>query len=497
MKLLIDTNIIIGLEDDKEVADHFAEMHRKCSEHGVSVFVHEASKEDIERDKDVTRKRRTLSKIKKFLPLKRSGKPTDAALEKQFGLLKKSNDKVDATLLYSLSRNSVDFLVSEDDGLHKRAERAGLGSRVFTVLDALSWLKRTYEQKTVFLPSVEALLAYEIDFQDQIFDGVRSDYRDFDKWVAKCSNEHRPCWVVKDDGHLAAVVIRKDETSSEAKTTSPGNRVLKMCTFKVADSFRGLKLGEQLLKQVLWHAQRNGYDTVYVTAFPKQKELIRLLEEYGFFGSSVAANGERLFEKAIIHGAPTLFPGEEVLVGAHRIYPCYFDDPTIRKFVVPIWPSYHAKLFPEATMNREATARATGKPGNTIKKVYICNSPNSQLRAGDLIFFYVTKNGSKFSQTIATLGVVESVQIASNTRDLGRLTAKRSVFLDDELVAWVKAKKSVKVIDFLLIGHVDPAIPLKVAIKKGVLRSHPQSIARLSEKAYDELRSLMPDDFQT
>ena len=270
-----------------------------------------------------------------------------------------------------------------------------------------------------------------------------------------------------------------------------------MCTFKVAETFRGLKLGEQLLKQVLWHAQRNGYDTVYVTAFPKQKELIRLLEEYGFFGSSVAANGERLFEKMIIHGAPTLFPGEDVLVGAHRIYPRYFDDPTIRKFVVPIWPNYHAKLFPEAAMNSEATAQSTGKPGNTIKKVYLCNSPNNQLRAGDLVFFYMTKSGSKFSQTIATLGVVESVQIASNTGDVRRLTAKRSVFLDEELVDWVESKKSVKVIDFLLISHIDPAIPLKAAIKNGALSSHPQSIVQLSEKAYDLLKLLLPDEFQS
>ena len=83
-----------------------------------------------------------------------------------------------------------------------------------------------------------------------------------------------------------------------------------------------------------------------------------------------------------------------MLVGAHRIYPRYLDDPTIRKFVVPILPNYHKKLFPEAAMNAEAPAQSTGKPGNTIKKVYLCNSPNNQLRAGDLIFFYVTK-GSK------------------------------------------------------------------------------------------------------
>ena len=93
--------------------------------------------------------------------------------------------------------------------------------------------------------------------------------------------------------------------------------------------------------------------------------------------------------------------------------------------------------------------------------------------------------------------MVESVQIASNTLDVRRLTAKRSVFLDEELVNWVKAKNSVKVIDFLLIGHIDPAIQLKAAIKKGALRSHPQSIVQLSENAYDQLRSLIPEEFQS
>ncbi|BDV35541.1 hypothetical protein SS37A_30700 [Methylocystis iwaonis] len=271
--------------------------------------------------------------------------------------------------------------------------------------------------------------------------------------------------------------------------------MLKMCTFKVGEGYRGLKLGEQLLKQVFWHAQRNGYDTVYVTAFPKQKELIGLLKEYGIFDSRVAENGEHVFEKAIIRGAPTLFPDEELLAGAHRIYPRYFDGPDIQKFVVPIWPTYHEKLFPEAAMDETATAESTGKPGNTIKKVYLCNSPNNQLRPGDLLFFYVTKGGSQFSQSVATLGVIESVQIASNIADVRRLTAKRSVFLDQELVSWVRQKSSIKVIDFLLVGHLDPAIPLSEAIKKGALKSHPQSIVQLLEIRYKRLKSLFPEGF--
>ena len=43
MKLLIDTNIIIGLEDAGEVKERFADLVPKCGEHDVVVFVHEMS----------------------------------------------------------------------------------------------------------------------------------------------------------------------------------------------------------------------------------------------------------------------------------------------------------------------------------------------------------------------------------------------------------------------------------------------------------------------
>jgi hypothetical protein len=66
IKLLIDTNIIIGLEDAGEVKASFADVVRKCGENGIRVFVHEASRKDVERDKDLARRKATLSKIGKF-----------------------------------------------------------------------------------------------------------------------------------------------------------------------------------------------------------------------------------------------------------------------------------------------------------------------------------------------------------------------------------------------------------------------------------------------
>ena len=78
-KLLIDTNVVIGLEDDHKVERSFARFHQKCSEYGVRVFVHGAAYDDVRRDKDTHRRRITLSKLAKFERLR--GHPAGTSVE--------------------------------------------------------------------------------------------------------------------------------------------------------------------------------------------------------------------------------------------------------------------------------------------------------------------------------------------------------------------------------------------------------------------------------
>lgn len=489
MKLLIDTNVIIGLEDAGEIKQRFADLVRKCGENSIAIFVHEASKEDISRDKDAARRTSTLSKIAKFQLLKGIATPNDAVLEARYGSIKKANDLVDVKLLHAASISAVDLLVTEDDGLHRRAKTIGLAERVFTVADALGWIEQTFEPDHVFLPSVQPVKAYSLDFSDPLFDEIRSDYGGFDKWAEKCRNEHRDCWIIKNDERLAGIIIRKDETYSEAQTKHPGPKILKLCTFKVPEAYRGLKLGEQLLKQALWHAQRNNYDLVYLTAYAKQESLIRLLEEYGFSPTGTTNTGEIVFEKPIGHGSVEVTEGESVLSAARRSYPRFVDAPDVRKFVIPIRSHYHGKLFPEFLQVSQEPGAATGRPGNTIRKVYLCRAPSDQLRPGDLIIFYMTKSNSAGSQSLTSMGVVEDVRLSGDLEKVRVWTAKRSVFSDAELQALVAGTDPLKVIDFLLIGHLGPAVPLELLKHEGILRSWPQSITQLSETAYQKLKT--------
>jgi len=494
MKFLIDTNVVIQLEDDGEIKAKFAELHRKCLEHGVQVFIHEASIEDINRDSKEARRRATLSKLEKFPQLKKIPSPPLNDLRAQYGELPKANDVVDAKLLHAVSIAAADFLITEDDGIHRRAKRAMLADRVMTVADALAWLKQSFEPDTIFLPAVEDAKAHELDFKDPIFEGLRSDYGSyFDTWTKKCVNEHRGCWIIRDVSALAAVVIRKDETRSEAGIVKPGEKILKICTFKVSENHRGQKLGEQLLKQIFWHAQRNAYDVMYLTAKAKQVSLIRLLEEYGFEKTGDLQDGDGVFEKAVGRGKVNLDKGETPIAAARKNYPRFYDGPKAKKFVIPILPGYHAKLFPEVEMLPEEVATTAGAiPGNTIRKVYICHSRNRTISAGDVIFFYQTKKkGSPRSQSMTSIGIVETVRHTQDVDEVRRWTAKRSVFSDSELQPWVAVNSPLKVIDFLLIGHIVPPLPLSALTSAGVVSSWPQSITRISEQRYLRLKPML------
>src|SRR3984893_14094936 len=111
--------------------------------------------------------------------------------------------------------------------------------------------------------------------------------------------------------------------------------------------YRDEKFGEQLLKKVLWHAQSNKYDVVYLTAFEKQTALITLLEKFGFKKTYTNATGEAVFEKAMLYSEIEIENDIDVLDLDRLIYPRIFDGPAVRKFIIPIRPNYHKILFQE------------------------------------------------------------------------------------------------------------------------------------------------------
>lgn len=505
-KLLVDTNIVIALEDPRLVEASLAELVRLCNEYSVGIFVDGATYDDVSRDTDVKRRAITQSKLEKFQKLRGIPMPPDAVLESKFGTIKNEQDRSDVRLLAAVDSKAVDFLVTADLRLQKRAERSpSVIGGVLTVEEALTWLKQSFVTKSVALPDVVERKAYELSGQEPIFDSLRSDYPAFESWFAKCKRDHRDCWVLELEGEIAGLVIRKNEDHDEARTRNPGPKILKVCTFKVREEFQGEKFGELLLKQVLWHAQHNKYDLVYLTAFPKHAFLVGLVKYYGFEETMKLPNGEIVLEKPLLRGPlPALFGAALEFDGKN--YPRFHDGTSVQKFCVPILPGYHRRLFPEIAFGRHlplfpaeslwpiVSRRDSRLPGNTIRKVYLCRAKTNQIRPGDVLFFYMSKDSHyAASQSITTVGIAEQITLAQSTEDLVRLTAKRSVFSAEELERFnASSGDPLKVIDFLLVGHAEHPISLDVLVEEKVFSARPpQSIATLSEERYQALKPLI------
>jgi ribosomal protein S18 acetylase RimI-like enzyme len=499
-KLLLDTNIFIALEDPKVVPPATATFAQKAHLYGLTLFLDEASVEDIRRDGNLQRRESTLSKLAKFPVLEGVAHRPHELLIQQFGEVTSANDSCDVKMLDTLALNIVDFLVSEDVGLHKRAKKAGVHRRVFTVTEALSWLQRTYEPREFDLPFIVSKKAHQIPLTDPIFDSIRKDYPGFDTWFDRCRNGHRDCWVVEIKGKLAGIAIYKTETHQEAQTAHVSDRIMKVCTFKMSEEFQGEKFGEQLLKKILWFAQANDFECVYLTAYPKQEFLITLLTAFGFEITRTKENGEKVIEKRLLSRENIQLPAGESLLGFDmRVYPRFYDGEQAKKFVIPIRPEFHTVLFPEIAEAAPSPLFPSEKffvgrggdqnrtPGNTIRKVYICRSPTRTLMPGDILLFYMSKSEDfARSQCVTSIGVVERCQLASNGIELSQFVGRRSVYSQDNLNALNATPESpVLVIDFLLNAHFQKPICLADLLDMGVFnRSPSQSIKRLSDEAY-------------
>ena len=176
---------------------------------------------------------------------------------------------------------------------------------------------------------------------------------------------------------------------------------------------------------------------------------------------------------------------------------------------MPIKGEYHDMLFPELAIRVQgdlfgATSSvgpgsAARRPGNSIRKVYICRAPTTQLCPGSVLLFYRSQSrGYVASQCVTSVEVVAEVSSAESLEDLVRLTAKRSVYSEVQLEAFdATGDRPVKVIDFLLVGHLEPLMTLADLRKEGVFTGHPpQSICQLSSERFEPVRRRMHFGFE-
>jgi hypothetical protein len=212
---------------------------------------------------------------------------------------------------------------------------------------------------------------------------------------------------------------------------------------------------------------------------------LELFEYYGFSKTYINKVGEAVYEKPLSRD-PLKRPEGQSFFDAGRIsYPRFYTGPEVDAYIVPIKELYHEDLFPELADRQQTDLFGFGGPripGNTIRKVYLCRAPTLLRQPGAILFFYKGKSKNAPSQAVTTVGLFENVAMARSTEELRKLAEGRSVYSDGQLSAFAASEgRPVKVINFLLINHLNPYFTLNELQDFEIFdQQPPQSIFKLA-----------------
>lgn len=484
MNILLDTNIIIPLEDTSKILDSsFAELRKLSAEQHHCLYIHPMQLEDINRDKNQKRREIVLSRLRQYSQIENPPILSNQECN-ELGLSQSNdNDKVDNNVLFALYRGAVHLLVTNDEGIHKKASKIGLQNKVYRLEQFLLLLQRYTTEPFVFnYTGVKERFLYEINKNQSFFESLRQSYAGFDEWFQKCAESKRKCWCIEDgDGNVVAICIYKHE--QDTKLTDGGEiihgRILKLCTFKVDTKARGKKLGERLLYIAFDYCVKNNLDWVYLHTFgEEQKTLVGLCTDYGF-----SFLGKYKQDDVYIKPMKLRNDNCDSLESLIRYYPYFKDNESVQKFIIPIQPQFHEDLFPDFSSMKgslfEKDQSLYSCQGNTIKKAYLCHSKIKTIRKGDIILFYRSKD----RKSIQCMGIVEDIMFSENIDDVFPAIAKRTVYKYSDIQNILEKRTLVILFRYKAL---DKQISNQSIVNAGI-KGYIQSIRQISNEQYSAL----------
>ena len=386
-----------------------------------------------------------------------------------------------------------DFIITENRDIHRRSNELNINYKILLVDEALQIFKGYLTKDRIITPpALKSELVSNLDYSDPIFDSLKEEYNpEFERWFRKISNKKRNSWVYyRTDGHIGALLIYKfeDESIDDSKPSLPKKKRLKIATLKV--TYNGYKIGELFIKMAVDVSVRKGIDEIYLTHFTKSPDrLVELISEYGFNKVATKDNGEDIFVKRLTANDHEELKDYTPIEISRIFYPSFYEGNDVKKFVVPIQPAYHNKLFTDFPNRQTTLFEHSGEfivEGNTIKKAYISHSNINRMVPGDLILFYRSED----LQAITSIGVVESIYFGiSDSEKILQLAGKRTVFSRQEIDKLV-GEGPVSVFLFRHHIHLTKPLGIKELIGNGILKGAPQSAMKLSPEKYIKIKEI-------
>jgi predicted RNA-binding protein with PUA-like domain len=275
----------------------------------------------------------------------------------------------------------------------------------------------------------------------------------------------------------ALLILKEEEEPILTSRPLPWKRRLKICTLKV--DLGGTKFGELFLKIAFQYCVDNNISEVYLTHYHKEGDALSyLLESFGFGIAGILEDKEEVYLKSLL-------PSENNLQSANLIeyYPCYRDDEEVKKFLVPVRPKYHDRLFPDyqPRQYRLTEPFEINIPGNAIRKAYLSHSKTKKISPGDVLLFYRSHNHGR----VTSIGVVEQTSHTNDSDEILRFIGQRSVYSQREIEDL--AKKQVLAILFTHNLNLPTPLALNYLREHGIIQFAPQSIMEIQHNQYKEI----------
>ena len=487
MRFLLDTNILIPLEDSNiPLQPGLANFVRLAQENGHPLVFHPASEEDINRDRDAERRVRTQVRLAQYSRLDGvSNCPLNTPETRP-------NDACDNAILYAIECDAAHYLITEDREIHRKAVSRGLGTRVFAIQAAEDFLRRLHEPTSVQLPNIQDVPLHSITrlLSSDFFNTLREGYPEFDDWFRGCARNNRRAWAYWAEpekiGALCIYARKENDDATGHGDILPGAS-LKLCTFKVAPDCQGRKIGELFLKAAFRYATENRLEHIFIHGnTEKHRFLFDLLTDFGFteFGRYV---DDVVYVKKHPVTAPNDSPADlSSFEYFRRYFPHFRQDLSIKKFIIPIRPEYHRILFSDYISPCDpqmALFDATNTASNAIKQAYLCHAQLKKISPGDVVLFYRSKD----EMAVTSIGIVEQYETLKNANEIVDRVRRRTVYSMTDIEDM--AHKPTKVMLFRLVKHFVYPQSFNWLTQNRVVNGNIQTIREIDDDAYQRLIS--------